>query len=157
VRWLGLDVGSRTIGLAICDEQEVVATPLRTLERRGGDADLEAVAAVMQETESTALLLGLPLEMSGAEGDAVLRVRRLGQRLTARLACPLEYWDERFSTVAAERALLEANVRRSKRRKVINHVAASLILQSFIDARGRKGPEAPPRAGAAATNSKAGE
>jgi putative Holliday junction resolvase len=78
-------------------------------------------------------LLGLPLEMSGAEGDAVLRVRRLGQRLLTRLACPLEYWDERFSTVAAERALIEANMRRNKRRKVINHVAASLILQSFID------------------------
>ena len=115
MRWLGLDVGSRTIGLAICDEQEVVATPLRTLERRGGDADLEAVAAVMQETESTALLLGLPLEMTGAEGDAALRVRRLGQRLAGRLGCPLQYWDERFSTVAAERALLEADVRRSKR------------------------------------------
>jgi putative holliday junction resolvase len=133
MRLLGLDVGSKTIGLAVCDEDGVVATPVRTLSRQGGKRDLEAVAAVMQELGAAALVLGLPLDLSGEEGEAARRVRDLGAALAAHLGCPVHYWDERFSTAAAERALLEGNVRRKQRKLVVNHVAATLILQSFLD------------------------
>lgn len=133
MRFLGLDVGTKTIGLAICDEDGAVATPLLTIARRGGRRDLEAVGAALAEHEAGALVIGMPLDLSGEEGDAARRVRILGRSLREHLGCPVHYWDERFSTVAAERALLEGNVRRGKRKQVINHVAAALILQGFID------------------------
>jgi putative Holliday junction resolvase len=133
MRLLGLDVGSKTIGLAVCDEAQTVATPLRTLTRRGGTADLEAVGSVMTETGAEALVLGLPLDLSGDEGEAARRARSLGQALAGHLGCPVHYWDERFSTAEAERVLLQADVSRKKRRQVVNHLAATLILQGFLD------------------------
>ncbi len=133
MRLLGLDVGTKTIGLAICDENGSVATPLHTILRKGGLHDLQAVAAACAEHGAAALVIGMPLDLSGEEGDAARRVKTLGARLAEHLGCPIHYWDERFSTVAAERALLEGHVRRSKRKQIINHVAAALILQGFID------------------------
>jgi putative Holliday junction resolvase len=143
VRWLGLDVGSKTIGVAVSDEEEVVATPLRTLVRHGGERDLEAVADVLRETGAAGIVLGLPLDLAGREGDAARRVRALGERLAAHTGCSVEYWDERFTTVQAERALLEGDVSRRRRRQVIDQVAAALLLQSFLDrARGQTGAPA---------------
>ena len=133
MRLLGLDVGTKTIGVAVSDEGAVVAMPLRTLSRSGGERDVEAVAAVMRETGAGALVVGLPLELSGREGDAARRCRILGQVLAQKLDCEVHYWDERFSTTEAERLLISADVRRKKRKQVINHVAASLILQGFLD------------------------
>jgi putative Holliday junction resolvase len=133
MRWLGLDIGEKTIGVAVCDEGEVVATPLRTLSRHGGERDLEAVEQVVRETGAGGVVLGLPLTLEGTEGDAARRVRALGSRLADHLGCPVRFWDERFTTVQAEQALLEANVRRRKRREVVDKVAASIILQSFLD------------------------
>jgi putative Holliday junction resolvase len=133
MRILGLDVGSKTIGLAVCDEARRVATPLRTLTRKGGKADLEAVESVMNETGAGALVLGLPLDLSGREGEAARRARSLGQALAERLGCPVHFWDERFSTAEAERVLLQADVSRKKRKQVVNHLAASLILQGYLD------------------------
>lgn len=133
MRLLGLDLGSKTIGVAMSDEEQVVSTPLRTLPRHGGRKDLDAVAAVLQETGAAGLVLGLPLDLSGKEGDAARRARRFGQQLEAALGCPVHMFDERFSTVAAERVLLEADLSRKRRKQVVNHVAASLILQAFLD------------------------
>ena len=133
MRLLGLDVGTKTIGVAVCDEEGVVAMPLRTLARHGGQRDIDAVAAVMHETGATALVVGLPRELSGREGDAARRCRTLGDTLGQALDCPVHYWDERFSTTEAERMLISANVSRKKRKKVVDHVAASLILQGFLD------------------------
>ena len=133
MRLLGLDVGTKTIGVAVSDDEAVVAMPLRTLSRSGGERDVEAVAAVMRETGAGALVVGLPLELSGREGDAARRSRVLGQVLAQKLDCEVHYWDERFSTTEAERLLISADVRRKKRKQVINHVAASLILQGFLD------------------------
>ena len=134
MRLLGLDSGEKTIGVAVCDEEQVVATPLRTLPRRGGKRDVEAVAQVLAETGARGVVLGLPLELSGREGDAARRVRALGTQLDKGLdGVNVVYWDERFSTVEAERVLLEADMSRKKRKKVVNHVAACLILQGYLD------------------------
>ena len=142
MRWLGLDIGSRTIGLAVSDEEAVVAAPLRTLERHGGERDLRSVAEVAGETGAGGLVLGLPLDLSGREGEAARRVRALGEALAAHLGCPVRYWDERFTTAEAERVLLEAALRRSQRKKVVNHVAAALILQSWLDSGAARTAEA---------------
>ena len=137
MRLLGLDVGEKTIGVAVCDEEQAVATPMRTLERRGGKGGVAAVAAVLQETGAAGVVLGLPLELSGREGDAARRARILGDALGAGLeGVAIHYWDERFSTSEAERVLIEADMSRKKRKKVINHLAACIILQGFLD-RGR--------------------
>ncbi|MBK8479868.1 MAG: Holliday junction resolvase RuvX [Proteobacteria bacterium] len=135
VRWLALDCGSRSIGLAVGDDASGVAVPLRTIERRGGAHDVERLLAVCAEVEAEGLVLGLPLELSGAEGPAARRVRQLGERVAARFAGAVCYWDERFTTVEAERLLITAEVRRQRRRKVIDHVAAALILQGFLGGR----------------------
>ncbi|MCA9670394.1 MAG: Holliday junction resolvase RuvX [Myxococcales bacterium] len=134
MRYLGLDVGSKTIGLAVGDADSAVATPLSTLERHGGARDIEAVRTAAAEAGADALVLGLPLTMEGSEGLMARRVRRFGDALAAALELPVHYADERFSTVAAERALLEADVSRARRKQVVDHVAATLILQTFLDA-----------------------
>jgi putative holliday junction resolvase len=148
MRWLGLDIGSRTIGVAVSDEGAVVATPLRTLDRQGGERDLRAVAEVAGETGAGGLLLGLPLALSGREGEAARRVRTLGEKLAAHLGCPVRYWDERFSTAEAERVLLQADLRRGQRKKVVNHVAAALILQSWLDSGAARAESGEGRSGA---------
>ena len=135
MRLLGLDVGSRTIGAAISDDDGVVATPLRTLRRSGGQRDLEAVAALYAETGAQGLVVGLPLSMNGDEGAAARRVRVLGDALAVHLRCTISYEDERFTTVQAERVLIDADVSRRRRKQVVDHVAAALILQAYLDRR----------------------
>ncbi len=139
VRWLGLDIGSKTIGLAVSDEQGVVATPLKTLQRKDLKVDIEALSSVALEYNVKGFVIGLPLNLEGKETEASRRARTLGKQLLHQLGYPVHYWDERFSTVSAERALLEANLSRKKRKQAINHVAASLILQSFLDSPSDKG------------------
>lgn len=133
MRLLGLDVGSKTIGVAVSDETGLIASPLRTLQRRGLRQDLQAVAAVMQELDAAGLVMGLPLDLRGREGESARRARSLGEALALELSCPVHYWDERFSTCEAERVLLEADLSRKRRKQVVNHVAAGLILQGFLD------------------------
>lgn len=146
MRLLGLDLGEKTIGLAVCDEEQLVATPLRTLGRHGGRRDIEAVASAMRQARARGLVLGLPLSLDGEEGAAARRVRRFGDRLQQHLGCPVGYVDERFTTVAAERALIAADVRRARRRAVIDQAAAVLILQSYIDRARAKGDAEPSEA-----------
>lgn len=138
MRWLGLDIGSKTIGMAVSDEGEVVALPLRTLKRNGGKKDLDAITNVVNEINATGLVLGLPLDLDGNEKDAARRVRTLGESLKQHLGFDINYWDERFSTVAAQRTLLEADLSRKRRKQVIDHVAAAIILQGFLDSRAAK-------------------
>jgi putative holliday junction resolvase len=133
MRLLGLDVGTKTIGLSVCDEDGKVATPVRTLPRHGGRRDLEALEKVREELGAEGYVLGLPLDLEGEEGDAARRVRALGDLLHKQADRPVHYFDERFSTAAAERLLIEADVRRARRKEVVNHVAATLILQGFLD------------------------
>ena len=142
MRLLGLDVGTKTIGVAVSDDGGVVATPYKTLQRFGGKRDLDGVRQLMEETGAAALVVGLPRELSGREGDAARRSRILGRQLAEGLACEVTYWDERFTTTEAERMLISADVSRRKRKKVIDQIAASLILQGYLDSKGyNKGDE----------------
>lgn len=135
MRFLGLDVGTKTIGLAVCDEEEIVATPIKTLARNGGIRDLSAVATVYQEVDAQGLVLGLPLELAGTEGPAAIRIRTFGDKLQTHIKCPIFYWDERFSTVTVEKMLISGHVRRQDRKPLRDHLAATIILQTFIDFR----------------------
>jgi len=132
MRIAALDVGEARIGVAVSDELGITAQGVGVIRRVGGRRDLEALAALLAPYAPTRLVVGLPLDMRGAEGAAATRVRAFAERVAEHLALPLEFWDERFTTVAAERALLEADVSRERRREVVDKVAATLILQGYL-------------------------
>jgi len=132
-RALGIDLGSRRIGVALTDGLGLTAQPHSTLARHGGRRDLDAIGKLVREHGAEVLVLGLPLDENGGEGDAARRVRAFGERLREALALPVEFVDERFTTVEAEEVLLAADVSRQKRRQVIDRIAAALILQRWLD------------------------
>lgn len=134
MRALGLDLGTKTIGLAVSDELGITAQGLSTLERRGLRRDLEALSARVAEYGVDRFVLGLPLNMDGSEGGRAEATRKFGTALTDATKLPVLYWDERLTTVAAHRALSEADVSGRKRKEVIDQVAAMLILQGWLDA-----------------------
>jgi putative Holliday junction resolvase len=140
VRVIGLDVGMRTIGVAISDELGLAAHPIETLARRGTDADVAAVVALCGAREVGAVVVGLPLELSGAVGRRARRVRVFTDALRAALGdgVPVYERDERFSTVAVERVLVDADLSRRRRKQVIDKQAAAYILQGWLDARRRE-------------------
>ncbi len=135
MRILGLDVGSKTIGMAVSDELELVANTLATLQRKGLEQDLRNLAAVVAEEAVGAIVVGLPKNMNGSLGPSAEMVLELVEELKRTIAQPVFTWDERLTTVAAEKALLEADMSRKKRKKVIDQVAAVLILQGYLDSR----------------------
>ncbi|MSU89763.1 Holliday junction resolvase RuvX [Rhodobacteraceae bacterium 2CG4] len=130
---IGLDLGTRTIGVAVSDNRLSVATPLQTLKRKKFGTDADALQALIDGRQIGGLVLGLPRNMDGSEGPRAQSTRAFARNFTARHPIPLMLWDERLSTVAAERALLEADTSRRRRAEVIDHVAAALILQGFLD------------------------
>ena len=135
MRILGLDVGSKTIGMAVSDELELIANTLATLQRKGMAQDLRNLAAVIAEQEVGEIVVGLPKNMNGSLGPSAQMVLELVEELKRTVAQPVVTWDERLSTVAAEKVLLEADMSRKKRKKVIDQVAAVLILQGYLDSR----------------------
>lgn len=142
MRALALDVGTRTIGLALSDPDRIVASAWETLPRRGEAADVTELLARIEAREVGCVVVGLPLELDGREGHRARRVLRLVEVLRERLGArpvgaPVEVftWDERFSTAAAERAMIEADVSRQRRKQTIDAVAAQLILQGWLDSR----------------------
>jgi putative Holliday junction resolvase len=138
-RVLAIDLGTKTLGLALSDEGRTIAQPLRTLRRVGPRKDVEAVVRVVEEWEVDQVVLGDPRNMDGSPGKLSEEVERFADALAETAGLAVDLWDERLTTVAAERALLEGNVRRGRRRKVIDQVAASLILQGWLDRVGREG------------------
>lgn len=134
---MGLDVGSKTIGVAISDELGIAANPVTTVSRRGTAADATTIAALVADREVAAVVVGWPLEMSGLVGPRARRVQVFIDALRAALPerVAMHTWDERFSTVAVERVLLEADLSRRKRRQVVDRQAAAYILQGWLDAR----------------------
>ncbi|MHA3913820.1 Holliday junction resolvase RuvX [Halovulum sp. GXIMD14793] len=129
----GLDLGTRTIGIAVSDTFRDVATPLTTLKRTKFTKDAAALIDTLKSRDITALILGLPLNMDGSEGPRVQSTRAFARNLAPLWGKPIAFWDERLSTVAAERALLEADTSRRRRAEVIDHVAAAYILQGALD------------------------
>jgi putative Holliday junction resolvase len=135
MRIAALDVGEARIGVAVSDELGITAQGIGVVRRVGGRRDLEALAAMLAPYAPERLVVGLPLNMNGSEGPQAERVRAFATGAAAHLALPLEFWDERLTTVAAERALLEADLSRRRRRQLVDQVAATLILQGFLDRR----------------------
>lgn len=133
---MGLDVGSKTIGVAISDELGIAAHPVTTVARRGTALDAAAIAALATERQIEHIVVGWPLELSGEVGPRARRVQVLVDAVRERLpAVELHTWDERFSTVAVERVLIDADLSRRRRRQVVDRQAAAYILQGWLDAR----------------------
>ena len=130
---LGLDLGEKTIGLALSDTARRIATPLRTLRRVKFTQDATALLEVVAEHQVTGLVLGLPRNMDGSEGPRAQSTRAFARNLSRLTDIAIAFWDERLSTVAAERALIAADMSRKKRADLIDHVAAGYILQGALD------------------------
>jgi len=134
-RVMGLDYGERRIGVALSDPLGLTAQPLATLDRTASlDADLAALAALARDHAVTRIVIGLPLGLDGAHGERARVTEKFARRLERASGLPVESWDERLTSVQAERALLEADLSRRRRRQVIDRAAAMLILQSWLDA-----------------------
>jgi putative Holliday junction resolvase len=133
MRTMALDVGEKRIGIAFSDPFGHFAQPHATLERGSAKADVERLAAVAREHEVAALVVGLPLHMSGDESDMAGKIRTFADRLGEALSLPVHYWDERLTTLEAERTLIAGGMRRAKRKQVVDQVAAVLILQGYLD------------------------
>ena len=129
----GLDLGTVTIGVAVSDGMRQVATPLETIRRRKFGLDAARLFEITSNRNIAGLVLGLPLNMDGSEGPRCQSTRAFARNLERLTDLPIGFWDERLSTVAAERALLEADTSRKRRAEVIDHVAASYILQGALD------------------------
>ena len=130
---LGLDLGEKTIGLALSDTARRIATPLRTLRRVKFTQDATVLLEVVAEHQVTGLVLGLPRNMDGSEGPRAQSTRAFARNLSRLTDIAIAFWDERLSTVAAERALIAADMSRKKRADLIDHVAAGYILQGALD------------------------
>jgi putative Holliday junction resolvase len=136
-RLLGIDLGTKTIGLALSDAQRTIASPLTTLSRTRLAADLAALHGLAADHHIGGIVVGLPLNMDGTTGPRAQSTRAFATNLARRLALPIALWDERFSTAAVERAMLGADMTRAKRAKRVDALAATYILQGALDRLGR--------------------
>jgi putative Holliday junction resolvase len=132
-RLLGLDVGTKTIGLALSDVSRSIATPLRTIRRTKFAKDAAEIAALAETEGVAALIVGLPINMNGTEGPRAQSARAFARNLAGVARLPFAFWDERLSTAATERALLEADASRARRAELIDKMAAAWILQGALD------------------------
>jgi putative Holliday junction resolvase len=136
-RILALDLGTRRIGVALSDPTRTVASPLLTLPHRTLSRDIEQVASLCRTHEASGIIVGWPRNMNGTTGPAARRAEEFARALRRAVPVPVDLWDERLSTAAADRALREGHVRHKKRRAVRDQLAATVILQTYLDARGR--------------------
>ena len=141
-RLLGLDVGSKTIGLAISDSSLRVASPLSTIRRAKFATDAQEINQIIAERGIGGLVIGLPIAMDGSEGPRCQSVRQFGTNLLGVIDLPVAFWDERFSTIGAERPLREAEMSHRRRADVIDKLAAAYILQGALDRLANLGPPA---------------
>ena len=132
-RLLGLDVGGKRIGVAVSDEGQILSSPWGMVEQ--GTRAIGEIARIARETGAIALVAGLPTGMSGREGAQAAETRRFADSVGVSLELPLAYWDERLTSTQAERMLIDAGMRRKDRRGQIDALAASLMLQSYLDSR----------------------
>jgi putative Holliday junction resolvase len=138
-RLMGFDLGEKTIGLALSDASLLVASPLETIKRRRFTVDAERIAALCAEHGVGGLVIGLPVNMDGSEGPRAQSTRAFARNLDGKLGLPYAFWDERLSTAAVERMLVdEADMTRRRRGEVVDKLAASYILQGLLDALSRE-------------------
>jgi putative Holliday junction resolvase len=139
-RVIGIDLGTRRIGVAVTDGLGLTAQPHATLARHGGQRDLEAIGAVVRAFDAERVVLGLPLSPEGEVGRAARSAQAFAERLRAALAVPVDLIDESFSTVEAEEVLLQANLSRARRKEVVDRLAAAVILQRWLNRERAGGP-----------------
>jgi putative Holliday junction resolvase len=132
-RLLGLDVGTKTIGMALSDVTRSVATPYETIRRTKFATDAKTILEVIETNQVGALVIGLPLNMDGSEGPRAQSTRAFARNLASLVDVPMVFWDERLSTAAVERHLIEADASRKRRAQVIDRMAAAYILQGALD------------------------
>jgi len=132
-RTIGLDVGTKTIGVAMSDTIGMIANPVVTLSRKSVVRDVQSICELVSARKVTTAVVGLPLELDGTEARSAKLARQIGAELRAQAAIPVLYVDERYSSVDAERQLISTHMSRAKRKKVIDQQAAVLILQSYLD------------------------
>lgn len=137
VRILGLDIGKKTIGVALSDEAGITAQPLKLIKRSSLAKDLEDVLQTAREHSVGKILAGLPLNMDGTSSSTTEFVLKFVEMLRAKSPVPVITWDERLSTAAVERVLIEGDMSRSRRKEVIDKMAAAYILQGYLDSRER--------------------
>lgn len=142
MRVLGLDIGEKRIGVALSDPGGIIAGALEVVEKESRDAALEQIIGLVGEHGAERIVVGMPLSMNGTPGKQAQVVQSFIESLKERTEIPVETWDERLSTVAAERMLVEAGVKRDKRKKRIDSIAAAFILQGYLDRERSKNPEA---------------
>jgi putative Holliday junction resolvase len=133
MRMMGLDIGSHTIGVAVSDELGVTAQGLKTVKRRSKEEDLKEINSIIHQFEINKIVIGLPKNMDGTLGKQAEMVFHWIKTLREKIHLPIVTWDERLSTVGASKVLLEADLSRKKRDKVIDKLAAVLILQGYLD------------------------
>jgi len=134
-RILGIDYGERRLGFAVSDEMGIIAMPLCVVTVEHPRHALAEVQRLVQEKQAGQVVIGMPLNMNGTRGPASEAVARFVTRLSTAISIPVATWDERLSSKAAERILIDADVRRKKRKGVIDQLAAQIILQSYLDAK----------------------
>ena len=132
-RIMGLDLGTKTIGVAISDGMRYSATPLETIKRTKFTADAIRLDELIAQNAIVAIILGLPLNMDGSEGPRVQSTRAFARSLAQRITLPIAFWDERLSTSAVTRMMIQADLRRDRRAEVVDKLAASYILQGALD------------------------
>ena len=132
-RIMGLDIGDKTIGVAVSDLMGLTAQGVTTIKRVGKKKDIEAIKQIIAEKQVNKIVSGLPKNMNGTVGPQGEKVQKFCELLKEETNLPIEFWDERLSTVAAESSLIEGNVRRENRKKVIDMLAAVIILQGYLD------------------------
>ncbi len=133
VRILGLDVGENTIGLAISDVRRSIATPLTTINRKKFSKDIEQLKAIVLEHKICGLVIGYPINMDGSNGRRVQSLRTFVSNISKHIYLPMLFWDERMSTMAVERMMLEADMSRARRAELVDKLAASYMLQGYLD------------------------
>ena len=138
---MGLDVGEKTVGIAVSDELGITVSPRETLRRDG--TELNRVAALAQHESVGTIVVGLPVSLNGTLGPAVERSEKFARLLRERTQIPVETWDERLTTTQAEKLLISHNMRREKRRQVIDQVAAVLIVESYLRSKSFGTPTSP--------------
>lgn len=134
---IGLDIGERRIGVSVSDPEKKVATGLKTLERKSIKEDINNIESIIKDYQIEEIVLGYPKNMDGSMGDTAKKVLNFGEELRNFIDLKITFWDERVTTLEAEKALIKRGVRRKKRKKVIDTLSAILILQNYLDYKNR--------------------